>query len=207
MARGPQQPALQARATARLKHGPGRSTPAAIAIAAALAASAVAAALLPLPLAAEPGGQPVLDDATLAREYRDYVDSIRGMRRYRVSYIRVADETTARDLIARVRSGADFAELARTRSIHAESAAAGGDLGSHASCRWAKATLAMLDSLKPRQVHPQPVKGTHGWGVYRLESVTDIEPRSFETYKAELLSGRFEPECPWVPPVSVGVAK
>jgi hypothetical protein len=33
--------------------------------------------------------------------------------------------------------------------------------------------------------------------------VADIEPRPFPRYRDELLSGRFEPECPWVPPVTV----
>jgi hypothetical protein len=148
----------------------------------------------------------ILDDATLQREYQDYRASVAGMRLYHVRYIRVADEAAARDLIARIRSGADFAETARKHSIHPESAAKGGDLGTHASCRWAKATLQMLDTLKRGQTWPKPVKGTHGWGIYRLESVADIEPRSFAQYKAELLAGKFAPECPWEPPVTIAPA-
>jgi peptidyl-prolyl cis-trans isomerase C len=123
-----------------------------------------------------------------------------------VRYIRVAGESEARDLIARIRSGAGFEELARKHSIHPESAARGGDLGTHASCRWAKATLEILDSLKRGQTWSKPVKGTHGWGIYRLEAVTDVEPRSFSSYRSELLAGSFEPECPWVPPVTIAPA-
>ncbi len=146
---------------------------------------------------------PIIDDDTLRKEYDAYRASLAGMRLYRVRYIRVATEDKARDLIARIRSGARFEDLAREHSIHAESAVQGGDLGTHASCRWAKATLEMLDSLRSGQTWPKPVTGTHGWGIYRLESVADIEPRSFPRYRDELLSGRFEPECPWVPPVTV----
>ena len=151
----------------------------------------------------QPQARPIIDDDTLRKEYDAYRASLAGMRLYRVRYIRVATEDKARDLIARIRSGARFEDLAREHSIHAESAAQGGDLGTHASCRWAKATLEMLDSLQRGQTWPKPVKGTHGWGIYRLESVADIEPRSFPRYRNELLSGRFEPECPWVPPVTV----
>lgn len=147
---------------------------------------------------------PILDDATLKPEYEAYRTSVTGMRRYQVHYIRVAGETEARELIAKIRSGAAFQELATRYSLHKESAERGGDLGSHAGCRWAKATLQILDSLKPGQTWPQPVKGTHGWGIYRLDSVAAIEPRSFSQYKTELLSGKFEPECPWVPPVTIG---
>jgi hypothetical protein len=147
--------------------------------------------------------RPIIDDETLRKEYDAYRASLAGMRLYRVRYIRVATEDKARDLIARIRSGARFEDLAREHSIHAESAVQGGDLGTHASCRWAKATLEMLDSLRSGQTWPKPVTGTHGWGIYRLESVADIEPRPFPRYRDELLSGTFEPECPWVPPVTV----
>jgi hypothetical protein len=167
---------------------------------------------MPLPAAparaaedVQPPGEtrPIIDDATLRKEYSDYRASLAGMRRYHVRYIRVATEDEARDLIARIRSGARFEEMARKHSTHPESAASGGDLGAHAGCRWGKSTLEILDSLERGQVWPKPVKGTHGWGIYRLESVADIEPRSFDRYRSELLAGTFEPECPWVPPVTV----
>ncbi len=130
----------------------------------ALAQDASAAA--PAPTAA--GNPPIIDDATLQREYRDYLASVAGLRRYEVGYIRVPDEALARRLIAQIRSGARFEEMARKHSTHAESAARGGALGNHAGCRWARSTREMLDSLKPGQTWPQPVKGTHGWGIYRL---------------------------------------
>ena len=63
---------------------------------------------------------------------------------------------------------------------------------------------AMLDKLEPGQLNPVPVKASKGWGIYRLDSREAIVPRSFERYREELLSGRFDPECPWQPPVSVG---
>src|SRR5690554_1912275 len=100
---------------------------------------AAAVALLSTPLAKAPAQaaedvrppgetRPIVDDATLRREYSDYRASLAGMRRYHVRYIRVATEDEARDLIARIRSGARFEEMARKHSTHAESAASGGDL-------------------------------------------------------------------------------
>ena len=163
-------------------------------------------AATPQPAQASPApgeARPIIDDDTLRREYDAYRESVTGMRRYHVRYIRVATEEQARDLIARIRSGARFEGLASEHSTHPDSASKGGDLGTHAGCRWAKATLEMLDALKRGQTWPKPVKGTHGWGIYRLESVSDVEPRSLEQYRSELLSGRFEPECPWVPPLTV----
>ena len=151
------------------------------------------------------GPAPIVDDATVTREYAAYVDSIRGQKRYHVRYLRVASEAEARDWIAKLRSGARFDDVARRHSLHAESAPAGGDLGRHATCRWGKATLTVLDGLRPGQVAMTPVKGSHGWGVYRLESVSEIRPLGLEDWRRDWLAGRFEPECPWTPPVAVGV--
>ena len=145
----------------------------------------------------------IVDEAVLQQEYAAYRQSLQGQKRFHVHYIRVATEQQARELIGQLRIGAPFAEIARQRSLHAESAARGGDLGVHASCRWSQATLKLLEELRPAQIGERPVKGSNGWGIYRLQSVEAIEPRSFETWRAQLLSGRFEPECPWTPPVTL----
>ncbi len=150
--------------------------------------------------------RPLIDDTTLQREYQSYRQSLEGMQRYGVRYLVVATEDEARQVIARIRSGGDFAEIARRQSLHADSAARGGDLGVHAGCRWARDTVAMLDALAPGQLHPKPVRTSQGWGVYRLESKVAIVPRPFERYREELLANRFEPECPWQPPVTIAPA-
>ena len=150
-----------------------------------------------------PAARPIIDEATLEREYDAYRASLAGMKRYRVSYIRIADEAQARDQLAKIRSGADFGRIAREHSTHAESALRDGLLGSFATCRWARDTVAMLDRLAPGQVNPQPVKGTHGWGIYRLEERVALEPLAREAWRKAFLEGSFEPECPWVPPVTI----
>lgn len=158
-----------------------------------------------VPGQAQAQGLPI-DEATLQREYGDYRASLKGLHLYGVHYILVASEDEARQMIARVRSGGNFADLAKRDSLHKASAPQGGNLGIHASCRWSRDTVTLLDSLSPGQVYPKPVKGSNGWGVYRLDSKVAVVPRSFEQYRDELLAGRFEPECPWQPPVSVGAS-
>lgn len=153
-----------------------------------------------------PAPQPISDEV-LGEEYDAYRQSVKGMKMYKVSYILLPDEASARDWLARIRAGADFAKVAREHSKHPESASRGGALGAFATCRWARDTLAMLDALKPGQLHNKPVKGSHGWAIYRLDAVEPLEPISFAQYKSQLLSGNFKPECPWVPPVTVGVPR
>lgn len=163
------------------------------------------------PAAIQPGSdvpppQPISDEV-IGQEYDAYRQSVKGQKMYTVSYILLGDETEARQWIARLRSGASFEKAAREHSKHPLSAKEGGKLGTFATCRWAKDTVQMLDTLKPGQIHARPVKASAGWSIYRLDAVKPLEPISYAQYKEQLLSGTFKPECPWVPPVTVGVPR
>lgn len=153
-----------------------------------------------------PPPQPISDEV-IGQEYDAYRQSVKGQKMYTVSYILLSDEMEARQWIARLRSGASFEKAAREHSRHPLSAKEGGKLGTFATCRWAKDTVQMLDTLKPGQIHARPVKASAGWSIYRLDAVRPLEPISYAQYKEQLLSATFKPECPWVPPVTVGVPR
>ena len=153
-----------------------------------------------------PPPQPISDEV-IGQEYDAYRQSVKGQKMYTVSYILLDDETEARQWIARLRSGASFEKAAREHSKHPLSAKEGGKLGTFATCRWARDTVQMLDTLKPGQIHARPVKASAGWSIYRLDAVKPLEPISYAQYKEQLLSASFKPECPWVPPVTVGVPR
>ena len=190
-----------------------------LAIALALSASSVQAAQTsssrPVekaePAAIQPGTdvpppQPISDEV-IGQEYDAYRQSVKGQKMYTVSYILLDDETEARQWIARLRSGASFEKAAREHSKHPLSAKEGGKLGTFATCRWARDTVQLLDTLKPGQIYARPVKASAGWSIYRLDAVKPLEPISYAQYKEQLLSASFKPECPWVPPVTVGVPR
>ena len=163
------------------------------------------------PAAIQPGTdvpppQPISDEV-IGQEYDAYRQSVKGQKMYTVSYILLSDEAEARQWIARLRSGASFEKAAREHSKHPLSAREGGKLGTFATCRWAKDTVQMLDTLKPGQIHAKPIKASAGWSIYRLDAVKPLEPISYAQYKEQLLSASFKPECPWVPPVTVGVPR
>ena len=163
------------------------------------------------PAAIQPGTdvpppQPISDEV-IGQEYDAYRQSVKGQKMYTVSYILLDDETEARQWIARLRSGASFEKAAREHSKHPLSAKEGGKLGTFATCRWARDTVQILDTLKPGQIYARPVKASAGWSIYRLDAVKPLEPISYAQYKEQLLSASFKPECPWVPPVTVGVPR
>ena len=153
-----------------------------------------------------PPPQPISDEV-IGQEYDAYRQSVKGQKMYTVSYILLDDETEARQWIARLRSGASFEKAAREHSKHPLSAKEGGKLGTFATCRWARDTVQILDTLKPGQIYTRPVKASAGWSIYRLDAVKPLEPISYAQYKEQLLSASFKPECPWVPPVTVGVPR
>ncbi len=90
-------------------------------------------------------------------------------------HILVADETTARDLIAQLQQGADFAQLAMEYSLDASSAPSGGDLG------WVPRGVLLqpevedaIFALGEGELAPEPVRSSLGYHVVQtLERVQD----------------------------------
>lgn len=90
-------------------------------------------------------------------------------------HILVADEATARDLIAQLQNGADFAQLATSYSLDESSAASGGDLGWVArGVLFQPEVEAAIFSLQPGELAPEPVHSSLGYHVVQtLERVED----------------------------------
>lgn len=90
-------------------------------------------------------------------------------------HILVADEATARDLIARLQQGEDFAQLAMQYSLDTSTSASGGDLD------WVSQGVLLqteveqaIFALQPGQLDPEPVKSSLGYHVIQvLERVED----------------------------------
>lgn len=90
-------------------------------------------------------------------------------------HILVADEATARQLIARIQQGEDFGQLAIQYSLDTSTAPSGGDLD------WVSQGVLLqpeveqaIFSLQPGQLDPEPVKSSLGYHVIQvLERVED----------------------------------
>ncbi len=90
-------------------------------------------------------------------------------------HILVADEATARDLIAQLQAGADFAQLATQYSLDSSTARLGGDLDwvSQGDLLQPEVERAIF-ALAPGELAPYPVQSSLGYHVVQtLERVQD----------------------------------
>lgn len=119
------------------------------------------------------------------QEIKDYYDKHPDEfgEQIRASHILVDDEKQAKDLVAQLRAGADFAQLAKQYSKDTGSAANGGDLDYFGKGKMLPEFEQAAFALKVGEIS-DPVKTTYG---YHIIKVTDRKPpRSFDDAKADI---------------------
>ena len=93
-----------------------------------------------------------------------------------VRQVLLADEAAARDVIARLDAGADFAELARTRSVDVDSRQSGGLLPTANASNFLPAFAAAAVGQPLGRHGADPVHTEAGWHVLRVEARRAIPP-------------------------------
>ncbi len=127
------------------------------------------------------------DDAIKARYERDFANKS-GDEEVHARHILVPDEDQAKAIIAQLKAGGDFAELAKQNSKD-PGAASGGDLGffkkSDMLPEFADATFA----LKVGEYTQTPVKTRFGWHIIKLEERRAAPPVTLEQVRDEVRQG------------------
>ncbi len=125
----------------------------------------------------------VISDDALQARYRE----LQPEADLTVNHILVADEATARQLIAQLESGrARFAALARKHSVDTESRDKGGQLGTLNSNELTASFVAAARALKPGSYTHQPVRTEAGWHVIQLRAIRLLQKPAFEAASASL---------------------
>ena len=124
-------------------------------------------------------------DAEIQAEYDKFVAANQGQE-YRASHILVPTEAEAKAIIAALKKGGNFAEIAKKQSKDPGSGERGGDLD------WASAnsyvpefTEAMI-ALKKGATTQTPVKSQFGWHVIRLDDTRQAELPKLEEVKPQV---------------------
>jgi peptidyl-prolyl cis-trans isomerase C len=124
-------------------------------------------------------------DADIQAEY-DKFKSANGGKEYRARHILVEKEDEAKAIIADLKKGGKFDEIAKKRSKDPGSGANGGDLDwANASSYVPEFAQAMI-KLGKGQTTEAPVKTDFGYHVIRLEDVRDAQLPKLEEVKPQI---------------------
>lgn len=124
-------------------------------------------------------------DAEIKAEYDKFV-AANGGQEYRSRHILVETEAEAKTLIAQIKGGTRFEELARTRSLDTGSGQAGGDLD------WAGANVFVSEfseamvKLNKGQMTDTPVRSQFGWHIIRVDDIRQAELPSVDELRPQI---------------------
>jgi peptidyl-prolyl cis-trans isomerase C len=125
-----------------------------------------------------------ISDADLKKFYDQHIDKFKTGEQIRASHILVKNEQTAKELLAQIRKGASFEELARKNSVDS-SAAKGGDLGWFNKGAMVPVFEKAALALKEGQVS-DVVKSDFGFHIIKLTGKRPAGTRPFEEVKDQI---------------------
>jgi len=105
---------------------------------------------------------------------------------YHVEHILVEKETDAKAIIAQIKAGGNFGEIAKAKSKDPGSATNGGDLGWVNDKALVPEFSKAMVQLKNGQMTDKPVKSQFGWHIIKTVDSRDMKAPSFDELKAEL---------------------
>ena len=123
-------------------------------------------------------------DAEVRQQY-DLLVKETGGKEYKARHILVEKEADAKAIIAKLKTGAKFEDLAK-QSKDPGSAANGGDLDWAPASTYVKEFSDALVKLPKGQYTQTPIKTQFGWHVIRLDDSRDAKIPSFEEAKPQI---------------------
>ena len=127
---------------------------------------------------------PVTDEETKA-EYDKFAAANAG-KEYRARHILVEKEEQAKALIAQLKKGAKFEDLAKKNSKDPGSGANGGDLDWANASSYVKEFSDALTALSKGKLTDTPVKTQFGYHIIRLDDVRDAQLPKYEDVKPQI---------------------
>lgn len=125
-------------------------------------------------------------DAEARAEY-DRIKASNGDKEYRARHILVEKEEDAKALIAQIKGGAKFEDLAKKNSKDPGSAENGGDLDWANPGNYVPEFSAAMTKLQKGQVTDAPVKSQFGFHIIKLEDVRAVQFPAFEEVKDQII--------------------
>ena len=123
-------------------------------------------------------------EEAIKKEYDTAVAAMKG-KEYKASHILVDSEDKAKEVIAELKKGGNFTELAKAKSSDS-SAANGGDLGWFTPSMMVPPFAEAVAKMEKGKYSEQPVKTDFGWHVILLEDSRDATPPSMDELKPQI---------------------
>lgn len=124
-------------------------------------------------------------DAEIKAEYDKFV-AANGGKEYKARHILVPTEDEAKKIIADLKKGAKFEDLAKKLSKDPGSGANGGDLDWATASSYVPEFAQALIKLKKGETTQVPVKSQFGWHVIRLDDIREAQLPKLEDIKAQI---------------------
>jgi peptidyl-prolyl cis-trans isomerase C len=132
-------------------------------------------------------GKSAVTDAELKKVYEEAVKQAGNEQEVRARHILVPTEEEAKAVLAEVKKGTDFAELAKQKSKDPGAAAEGGDLGFFTKEQMVPEFAEVAFKLDKGQVS-DPVKTQFGWHVIKVEDKRSKPVPTFDQVKTQVES-------------------
>ncbi len=126
-----------------------------------------------------------ISDSELRKEY-DKIKVTFASKEYKARHILVATEAEAKAVIADLKKGKKFDDLAKAKSMDKGSAEKGGDLGWANPNSFVKEFGAALAALQKGKTTETAVKTQFGYHIIKLDDMREAKGPSFEEVKGEL---------------------
>jgi peptidyl-prolyl cis-trans isomerase C len=123
-----------------------------------------------------------VSDADTKAAYEQYKKAY-GDKEYNARHILVKTEAEAKDIIAQLNKGTDFAKLAKEKSLDPGSKDKGGDLGWFSPASMVKPFSDVAANLQKGAISASPVQTQFGWHVIKLIDTRPAQPLAYEKVK------------------------
>lgn len=123
-----------------------------------------------------------ISDADTKAAYEQYKKAY-GEKELNARHILVKTEAEAKDIIAQINKGGDFAKIAKEKSLDPGSKEKGGDLGWFSPATMLKPFSDVAANLQKGAISTSPVQTQFGWHIIKLVDTRVAQPAAYEKVK------------------------
>jgi peptidyl-prolyl cis-trans isomerase C len=126
-----------------------------------------------------------VSDAEIQAEYDKFV-AANGGKEYHARHILVENEADAKQIIADIKKGKKFEDIAKAKSKDPGSAPNGGDLDWATAASYVPEFSQAMIKLGKGQMTQEPVKTQFGWHVIRVDEIREAQLPKLEEVKPQI---------------------